>query len=127
MHLTLWILRTSQAVFYDLAFFWLDGFAVPAPAQATQAVMQQIGLPLMQVTKTFKPKDRTEWRVWLQQYHATADEIWVLLNDRLEEPTISYLDAVEEAICFCWIDSIQKRHSTYERAQRFTPRKQRSN
>ncbi|MFZ5878553.1 MAG: hypothetical protein ACOY0R_04225, partial [Chloroflexota bacterium] len=32
-HLTLGILRTSQAVFYALSFFWLDGFAVPAPAQ----------------------------------------------------------------------------------------------
>jgi hypothetical protein len=38
VHLTLGILRTSQAVFYALAFFWLDGFAVPAPAQVTQAV-----------------------------------------------------------------------------------------
>ena len=38
MHLTLGILRTFQAVFYALAFFWLDGFAVPAPAQVTQTV-----------------------------------------------------------------------------------------
>jgi hypothetical protein len=38
VHLTLGILRQSQAVFYALAFFWLDGFAVPAPAQVTQAV-----------------------------------------------------------------------------------------
>jgi hypothetical protein len=38
VHLTLGILRTSQAVFYALAFFWLDGFAVPAPAQVTQTV-----------------------------------------------------------------------------------------
>jgi hypothetical protein len=38
VHLTLGILRTSQAVFYTLAFFWLDGFAVPAPAQVTQTV-----------------------------------------------------------------------------------------
>jgi uncharacterized protein YdeI (YjbR/CyaY-like superfamily) len=81
----------------------------------------------MQVTTTFKPEDRTAWRVWLEQYHATVDEIWLLLDDRPEEPTVTYLDAVEEAICFGWIDSIQKRHSTYERAQRFTPRKQRSN
>ena len=42
VHLTLGILRQSQAVFYALAFFWLDGFAVPAPAQVTQTV----GLPL---------------------------------------------------------------------------------
>jgi hypothetical protein len=38
VHLTLGILRTSQAVFYALSFFWLDGFAVPAPAQVTQTV-----------------------------------------------------------------------------------------
>jgi hypothetical protein len=40
VHLTLGILRTSQAVFYALSFFWLDGFAVPAPAQVTQTVGQ---------------------------------------------------------------------------------------
>jgi hypothetical protein len=38
VHLTLGILRTSQAFFYALSFFWLDGFAVPAPAQVTQTV-----------------------------------------------------------------------------------------
>jgi len=38
VHLTLGILRTSQAVFYAFSFFWLGGFAVPAPAQVTQTV-----------------------------------------------------------------------------------------
>jgi hypothetical protein len=38
VHLTLGILRKSQAVFYALTFFWLDGFAVPTPAQVTQTV-----------------------------------------------------------------------------------------
>ncbi len=38
VHLTLGILRQSQAVSYALAFFWLDGFAVPTPAQVTQTV-----------------------------------------------------------------------------------------
>jgi hypothetical protein len=42
VHLTLGILRTSQAVFYALSFFWLDGFAVPAPAQVTQTVGQSL-------------------------------------------------------------------------------------
>ncbi len=81
----------------------------------------------MEVTTTYKPTDRTAWRSWLRQYHAKANEIWLLFDDRPEEPTVSYLDAVEESICFGWIDSIQKRFSTYERAQRFTPRKKRSN
>jgi hypothetical protein len=40
VHLTLGILRQSQAVFYAVTFFWLDGFAVPAPAQVTQTVGQ---------------------------------------------------------------------------------------
>ncbi|MCK6463155.1 MAG: hypothetical protein L6Q29_05070 [Candidatus Pacebacteria bacterium] len=42
MHLTLGILRKSQAFFYALSFFWLDGFAVPAPAQVTQTVGQPV-------------------------------------------------------------------------------------
>ena len=81
----------------------------------------------MQVATTFKPKDKTAWRFWLEEHHATANEIWLLFDDRPEEPTVSCLDAVEEAICLGWIDSIQKRHSLYEDAQRFTPRKKRSN
>jgi hypothetical protein len=45
MHLTLGILRTLQAVFYALSFFWSDGFAVPAPAQVspTGTMAQTVG------------------------------------------------------------------------------------
>jgi len=42
VHLTLGILRKSQAVLHALAFFWLDGFAVPAPAQVTQTVRRLV-------------------------------------------------------------------------------------
>lgn len=81
----------------------------------------------MEVTTTYKAIDRNAWRSWLEHHHATAREIWLLFDNVPESSTISYLDAVEEAICFGWIDSIQKRFSTHERAQRFTPRKKRSN
>jgi uncharacterized protein YdeI (YjbR/CyaY-like superfamily) len=89
----------------------------------------------MDITDTTKPRDRQEWRSWLQQNHQILTEIWLLsdvraaspLENRPEEPTVTYLDAVEEAICFGWIDGIQKRYSTHELAQRFTPRKRRSN
>lgn len=81
----------------------------------------------MQVTETFKPNDRAAWRAWLEQYHRTASEIWLILDDRPEEQFLSYLDSVEEAICFGWIDGVQKRVSSDERAQRFTPRRPRSN
>jgi uncharacterized protein YdeI (YjbR/CyaY-like superfamily) len=81
----------------------------------------------MEIANTIKPKNRTEWREWLGKHHKSLTEIWLLSDDRPEEPTVTYLDAVEEAICFGWIDGIQKRFSTDELAQRFTPRKRRSN
>ena len=81
----------------------------------------------MDITETIEPKNRGAWREWLSEHHQTHTEIWVLSNDRAAEPTLTYLDAVEEAICFGWIDGIQKRFSTSQLAQRFTPRKQRSN
>jgi hypothetical protein len=46
MHLTLGILRQSQAFSHALAFFWLDGFAVPAPAQVTQTVGKNLAVNL---------------------------------------------------------------------------------
>jgi uncharacterized protein YdeI (YjbR/CyaY-like superfamily) len=81
----------------------------------------------MEITNTIKPKNRTEWRQWLAQNHNTLTEIWVLSDDRPAQPTVAYLDAVEEALCFGWIDGIAKRCSSHELAQRFTPRKRRSN
>ncbi|WP_204138407.1 YdeI family protein [Halomicronema sp. CCY15110] len=63
----------------------------------------------------------------MDKHHKTLTEIWLLSDDHSEQQTVKYLDAVEEAICFGWIDGIQKRFSPYELAQRFTPRKKRSN
>lgn len=77
----------------------------------------------MDVTTTFKPADRATWRNWLDRHHSTCQEIWLILDDRPDQQSLTYLDAVEEAICFGWIDGIQKRVSPDERAQRFTPRK----
>ncbi len=48
-------------------------------------------------------------------------------DDRSYVPTVDYLDSVEEALCFGWIDGLQKRINEYEKAQRFTPRKMKSN
>jgi len=81
----------------------------------------------MEVTNTYKAKNRAAWRAWLESNHASEKEIWLLFDDREEVPTVSYLDAVEEAICFGWIDGIAKRHGDFERAQRFTPRRRKSN
>jgi uncharacterized protein YdeI (YjbR/CyaY-like superfamily) len=59
--------------------------------------------------------------------HSTESEVWIVSDESSEQPSITYLDSVEEAICFGWIDGIAKRISGTEKAQRFTPRRARSN
>lgn len=81
----------------------------------------------MKVTETFKAENAEAWRAWLEKYGDEKSEIWLLFDDREQVKTVSYLDSVEQAICFGWIDGIQKRINEYEKAQRFTPRKRRSN
>ncbi len=76
---------------------------------------------------SLKATNRDDWRSWLQANHATATEVWLVTHDVADQPTLSYLDSVEEAICFGWIDGLAKRVSEYEKAQRFTPRRPRSN
>ncbi|MCB9545357.1 MAG: YdeI/OmpD-associated family protein [Myxococcales bacterium] len=75
------------------------------------------------VTTTLEPVTRAAWRAWLAAHHADRTEIWLL---RHPDAPITYLDAVEEAMCFGWIDGIAKRHGDFQ-AQRFTPRRPRGN
>nr|WP_326522200.1 YdeI/OmpD-associated family protein [Leptothoe sp. PORK10 BA2] len=79
------------------------------------------------MTSTLKVSSRADWRSWLMANHETETEIWLVSDDRPDQPTVTYLDAVEEAICFGWIDGIAKRIANAEKAQRFTPRRPRSN
>jgi uncharacterized protein YdeI (YjbR/CyaY-like superfamily) len=72
--------------------------------------------------------DRDEWRAWLDANHATLSEIWLILYKRNpRKPTLSYDSAVEEALCFGWIDGLQKSLDSERYALRFTPRKPKSN
>jgi uncharacterized protein YdeI (YjbR/CyaY-like superfamily) len=78
----------------------------------------------MEITETLYVPDRAQWRAWLAANHATATEIWLIYHNQASgKPRIPYLDAVEEALCFGWIDSIQKRVDAERTAQRFTPRR----
>ncbi len=71
--------------------------------------------------------DRGQWRRWLEENFETAQEIWLIYPTKeAEEPSILYNDAVEEALCFGWIDSTIKHIDPLHRAQRFTPRNPKS-
>jgi uncharacterized protein YdeI (YjbR/CyaY-like superfamily) len=51
-------------------------------------------------------KDREAWRRWLERHHATSDGVWLLVaKKRSGLPSVTYEEAVEEALCFGWIDA----------------------
>ncbi|MBQ1508433.1 MAG: YdeI/OmpD-associated family protein [Erysipelotrichaceae bacterium] len=72
----------------------------------------------------FYTAKREEWRAWLADHFETAEEIWFVFPMKgSEEEGLSYNDAVEEALCFGWIDSIVHPVDETHQARRFTPRK----
>ena len=76
---------------------------------------------------TFYVADREAWRQWLAANYRTAGEIWLIYpRKHTGVPRIPYNDAVEEALCFGWIDSITRGIDDERYAQRFTPRQPRS-
>jgi uncharacterized protein YdeI (YjbR/CyaY-like superfamily) len=81
----------------------------------------------MEVGNTLHAKTRAEWRAWLRKHHKTEPEIWLVYHRKASgKPFVAYDDAVEEALCFGWIDSIIKKLPDDARAQRFTPRRPKS-
>ena len=72
-------------------------------------------------------ENREDWRKWLMDNFETEDEIWFVFPLKSSgEKSIAYNDAVEEALCFEWIDSTIKPLDKEHRIQRFTPRKPKS-
>lgn len=81
----------------------------------------------MKVGKTLYVKTRRAWRAWLARHHKTAREIWLIFYKKhSRRPRIPYNHAVEEALCYGWIDSIMKPVDGDRYAQRFSPRKPKS-
>lgn len=82
----------------------------------------------MEVTNLLSFKSRNELRQWFVENHSTARECWVV-SFRKKQPewvALPYLDIVEEALCFGWIDSTCKKLPDGRLAQRLSPRRKRS-
>jgi uncharacterized protein YdeI (YjbR/CyaY-like superfamily) len=78
--------------------------------------------------KTLDIKTRAEWRNWLERNYDSKNEIWLVYAKKSTgKPRIQYNDAVEEALCFGWIDSTNKKLDEDHTIQRFTPRQAKSN
>ncbi len=72
--------------------------------------------------------DVLAWRAWLTKYHAESDAVWLCLAKKgTTEPTsLTYDEALEEALCHGWIDGQVRRLDERTYRQRFTPRRTRS-
>jgi uncharacterized protein YdeI (YjbR/CyaY-like superfamily) len=73
-------------------------------------------------------RDRAAWRAWLEEHHESSREVWlVYYKKHTNRPRVPYDDAVEEALCFGWIDSTVRRVDDDSYLQKFTPRRDKSN
>lgn len=71
--------------------------------------------------------NREDWRAWLEENHSVSEGIWLVYYKKGSgKPRIKYNDAVEEALCFGWIDSKIRRVNDDYYIQHFTPRRKRS-
>jgi uncharacterized protein YdeI (YjbR/CyaY-like superfamily) len=78
----------------------------------------------MEITKTLYITNPKDWRNWLKKNYKSEREIWLIYpKTGTGKPRIQYNDAVEEALCFGWIDSIIKTLDKESTVQRFSPRK----
>ena len=92
--------------------------------QKRRTVQSERKVSSMKVTRTLHVTDRKKWRAWLRKHYKTEKEIWLVYYKKATgKPRIEYNDAVEEALCFGWIDSIVKSLDEKRSAQRFSPRK----
>jgi len=82
-------------------------------------------MPIIGETEYFK--DRDEWRGWLEENHSSKKELWLIFYKKhTGVGGLPYDEAVEEALCFGWIDGIMKRIDDRKHTVRFSPRKKRS-
>lgn len=74
--------------------------------------------------KTLHAKTLDRWRDWLDAHHASEPEIWlVFYKQQTGVASIDYEDALDEALCFGWVDSLVKRLDDRRYARKFTPRR----
>jgi len=74
-----------------------------------------------------KARDRKRWRSWLVKNHAVSPGVWLVFYKKTSgKSTVRYDEAVEESLCFGWIDSLMKPIDAETYRQLFTPRRVRS-
>ena len=74
--------------------------------------------------RTFLAQTVAQWRDWLAKHHDSESEVWLIFHKRhTGAHSIGYKDALDEALCFGWVDSLIKRLDDQRFARKFTPRR----
>jgi uncharacterized protein YdeI (YjbR/CyaY-like superfamily) len=74
--------------------------------------------------KELRVQTPAQWRGWLAKHHASEPEVWLIFHKRdTGTASIAYKDALDEALCFGWVDSLVKRLDDRRYARKFTPRR----
>ena len=82
----------------------------------------------MEIGETLYVTHRDDFRKWLEKNHNSKKEIWLVqFKKATKKPSINYVEAVEEALCFGWIDNTEKSMDVERYATRFSPRRPKSN
>lgn len=77
-----------------------------------------------QTMKTLVAETSETWRKWLVEHHESESEVWIVFYKvHTGRRSIAYSDALDEALCFGWVDSLVKRLDETRYARKFTPRK----
>lgn len=98
-----------------------DAAPLDPAAPTAGAAPEPTDLPVLHVP------DAAAWRAWLEQNHATANGVWLVQRKKSGRiPAPSYDEALDEALCFGWIDGQGRRRDDDASYQRWTPRRARS-
>ena len=82
----------------------------------------------MEIGETIYVTAREDFRRWLEKNHKSKKEMWLVQYKKAtKKPSLNYVEAVEEALCFGWIDGLEKRIDDERYALRFSPRRPKSN
>lgn len=80
----------------------------------------------MEIENLITVKSREDLRIWLQENGNIKKSCWVVVSMTPNPDTLLYLDAVEESLCFGWIDGVKKKITETQMAQRLSPRSKKS-
>lgn len=81
-------------------------------------------LKIVITQEAYCPANQQEWRRWLQLYHEEKDAVWLIMYKKnSSKPNLSWSEAVDQALCFGWIDSVKKSIDDQKYKQYYSKRK----